>query len=71
MKRLGENQKVMLEKLNKEGKIENIGDFYRSISSRKATTESLKNFIQYAQEEMNCKLELGKRGGLATAILSK
>ena len=71
MKRLGENQKVMLEKLTREGKIENIGNFYRSISSRKATNASLESFIKYAVEELNYKFEAGKRGGLATAKLYK
>lgn len=70
MKRLGENQKIMMEKLEKEGKIENIGNFYRGISSKRTSSEGLKNFIAYAQK-LGYKLELGARGGLATAKLSK
>ena len=71
MKRLGINQKIMLEKLNQEGKIENIGRFYRSIASRQSTNAPLKSFINYCIEELDCKLTLGKRGGYETATLYK
>lgn len=71
MKRLGENQKILLEKLQKDGKIENVGEFYRSISSRKTSNQGLKSFIDYVTTELDYKLELGKRGGLSTAKLYK
>lgn len=71
MKRLGINQKIMLEKLTKEGKIENIGRFYRSIASRKTTNAGLISFIDYCVEELGYKLTPGKRGGYETAILYK
>lgn len=71
MKRLGINQKIMLEKLTKEGKIENIGRFYRSIASRQATNASLISFIDYCVKELGYKFTLGKKGGYETAILYK
>ena len=71
MKRLGENQKIMLEKLIAEGKIENIGKFYRSISSSRTSNQSLINFINYCIKELGYKFTPGKRGGYETAILYK
>ena len=71
MKRLGTNQKIMLEKLTKEGKIENIGRFYRSISSKRTSNNALISFVNYCVEELDYKLTLGKKGGYETAILYK
>lgn len=71
MKRLGENQKIMLEKLTEEGKIENIGRFYRSIVSNRTSNKGLISFVNYCVEELGCKFTLGKRGGYETAVLYK
>lgn len=71
MKRLGENQKIMLEKLTAEGRIENIGRFYRSIASSRTSNKALISFVNYCVEELGYKFIPGKRGGYETAILYK
>lgn len=71
MRRLGENQKIMLEKLTNEGKIENIGKFYRSIASSRTSNQGLISFVNYCVEELGYKFTPGKKGGYETAILYK
>lgn len=69
MKRLGENQTILMEKLKSEGKIENIGKYYRTLVSRRTSNAGLKNFVKYCVDELGYKIQLGKRGGLETATL--
>lgn len=72
MKRLGEIQTILIEKLKKEGEIKDLGKSYRALSNcpRRVTNATIMNFVAYA-ETLGYKLTNGIRGGLETAILSK
>lgn len=70
--RLGKNQKAVLELLEKEGVVENLGSTYRKFSRSPAqtTNETIMNFVEKVKTIYpNATLELGKRGGLETATL--
>ena len=62
---------MLMERLEKEGRIENIGRYYRSLVSNRTSNQGLKSFIEYCTSELGYKLQLGKRGGLETACLYK
>lgn len=68
----GSIQKMMMEKLEKEGKIENVGKTYRSFASspRMINNTQIKSFIEYAIG-LGYKFTLGARGGLDTSVLSR
>lgn len=69
----GSIQKIMYEVLKKEGRIEKLGQTYRSYSKspRRTGNTPIENFISEVKEiHPNAKLELGKRGGLDTATLT-
>lgn len=72
MKRLGEIQTILMGKLEKEGKIKDLGKSYRALSKspRKVTNATIMSFVSYA-ETLGYKLTKGVRGGLETAVLSK
>jgi hypothetical protein len=70
--RLGENQKSVLELLEKEGRVENLGNTYRCFakSAKQTTNATILNFVEKVKAIYpNATLELGKRGGLGTATL--
>ena len=70
--KLGENQKAVLELLEKEGVVENLGNTYRNFarSAKQTTNATIMNFVEEVKTiHPNATLELGKKGGLATATL--
>lgn len=70
--RLGENQKSVLELLEKEGVVENLGNTYRwfAKSAKQTTNATILNFVEKVKAiHPKASLELGKRGGLGTATL--
>ena len=70
--RLGENQKAVLELLEKEGVVKNLGNTYRNFakSARQTTNATIMNFVEKVKTIYpNASLELGKKGGLGTATL--
>ena len=64
--KLGENQKAVLELLEKEGVVENLGNTYRNFarSAKQTTNATIMNFVEKVKT-----IQLGKKGGLATATL--
>ena len=68
----GHVQMILWEILEKEGKIERLGETYQSYSARKHRTslKPLYSFIEEAKKE-GYKLKLGKFGGLFSATLYK
>lgn len=70
--RLGLKQKAVLNLLEKEGMIENLGRTYRSYcaSARQTNNTTIMNFVEKVKIIYpNATLELGKKGGLDTASL--
>lgn len=70
--RLGENQKAVLELLEKEGIVENLGNTYRNYakSARQTTNSTILNFVEKIKEKYpEATLTMGSKGGLGTATL--
>ncbi|AUM93719.1 TPA: hypothetical protein LA742_001223 [Clostridium botulinum] len=70
--RLGENQKLVLEILQKEGVVENLGNTYRNFakSAKQTTNKTILNFVEKVKEFYpEASLTIGPRGGLGTATL--
>lgn len=70
--RLGENQKLVLELLEKDGIVKNLGNTYRGFarSARQTSNETILHFVEKVKDKYpNATLELGKNGGLGTATL--
>lgn len=70
--RLGENQKTVLELLEREGVIYNLGNTYREYakSARQTSNITIMNFVEKVKKLYpEAILILGSRGGLGTATL--
>lgn len=70
--RLGENQKAVLELLEKEGVVENLGNTYRNFakSAKQTTNKTILNFVEKVKEMYpEATLTMGPKGGLGTATL--
>lgn len=70
--RLGENQKLVLELLEKEGVVENLGNTYRNFakSAKQTTNATILNFVEKVKVKYpNATLAMGPKGGLGTATL--